>query len=121
MTQPEPALVVAAQRFHAGESISPQELMDVFRAADVFFERLPELALPAVEYEGRWVPVFSTPQRLAGFVAARDDQPEGEAPFVCMPGARLLDVYIAHLTEPAGVVLDPLDAHMLLAPTAVSD
>lgn len=117
--QPEPALVVAAQRCHAGEPISPEALTDLFRDADVYFERLPGLALPTAEYEGAaWVPVFSTPERLAAFVATRDGRSDGEVSYVRLSGARLLDVYVTNLAEPAGIVLDPLDEHVLLAPAA---
>lgn len=118
-TEPGSELVLAAQRVHAGQSPSPEAVIDAFRAADVHFERLPGLALPVAEYEGqRWLPVFSSPARLAAFVTARDGQPQGEVPYVRMPGARLLDVYVAHAAERVGIVLDPLDAHTLVAPAA---
>jgi hypothetical protein len=116
----EPLLVMAARRFHAGEASSPDVLMGAFRAADICFERLPEFALPTVRYEDSpWVPVFSTPERLACFVAQRDGRTDGDVPYISMRGSRLMDVYLRGLEEPAGLVLDPLDPHILMAPPPV--
>lgn len=114
----EPELVLAARRFRGGQS-NAEQVMAAFRAANVYFERLPGLAMPTAEYEGMaWVPVFSTSTRLTAFVAARDSRSDGEVPYVRTSGARLLDGYVSNLREPAGIVLDALDDHMLLAPTA---
>lgn len=114
----EPELVLAARRFRGGQS-SAELVMGAFRSAEVYFERLPGLAMPTAEYErAAWVPVFSTPARLAAFVAARDSRRVRDVPYVCMAGSRLLDFYIANLREPVGIVLDAMDEHMVLAPPA---
>jgi hypothetical protein len=68
-----------------------------------------------------WVPVFSTPERLATFVARRDGRADGDVQYISMPGSRLMDVYMPGLEEPAGLVLDPLDQHVLMAPRSTSD
>ncbi|MGW8553807.1 SseB family protein [Streptomyces tubercidicus] len=89
---------------HAGHP-NPAALVGEFRRTSVLLPVVND-SLMSAELSGiRWLYAFSDEQELARFAMSRG-APETELPYVRAIGARLLDVVIPAIEEPAGVVLD---------------
>ncbi|MEW9519250.1 SseB family protein [Streptomyces tubercidicus] len=90
---------------HAGHP-NPAALVGEFRRTSVLVPVVND-SLMSAELSGiRWLYAFSDEQELARFAMSRGAAPETELPYVRAIGARLLDVVIPAIEEPAGVVLD---------------
>ncbi|MEU2513819.1 SseB family protein [Streptomyces syringium] len=63
-----------------------------------------------------WIHAFSDEDALAGFARTRDERAGRQWDYVSVLGARLLDVVIPGMGEPAGVALDPGGDHPMLFP-----
>lgn len=103
----ECALAAAAKRLRSG-TIDPDVFRTVLAEARVCVQ-LPEQPAPALMVadlgaRGRWVSVYSTPDRLAASV--------GEARCLLVTGRDLL----AQLPDGVGVVIDPEDEHVVAIP-----
>ncbi|MBB4886218.1 SseB family protein [Streptomyces netropsis] len=63
-----------------------------------------------------WIHAFSDEDALADFARTRDGHTGRQWDYVSVLGARLLDVVIPGMGEPAGVALDPGGVHPMLFP-----
>jgi hypothetical protein len=96
----ESRLAVVARQVWSGER-GPGDFADAFAAAVVYAERReqPGLLVADLGERGRWMRVFSTPQRLYTHA--------GECPYFFTTGADLLEL----VPPGVGVMVDPDDAH----------
>lgn len=98
----EPDLVAVAREVRAGRR-DPGEFDRAFAVATVYAQRprVPGVMTAELSGKGRWVPVFSTVERLARFA--------GECDYFATTGADLLE----QLPTGLGVLVDIQDSHGL--------
>ncbi|MEV4872197.1 SseB family protein [Streptomyces syringium] len=114
----------AGTRADEGDAAAFDEARRKFAAALGGFRRSPVLVplddrggLWTTSYGGVWwIHAFSDEDALAGFARARDECAGRQWDYVTVLGARLLDVVIPGLGEPAGVALDPGGSDPMLFP-----
>ncbi|MEV6778677.1 SseB family protein [Streptomyces syringium] len=117
----------AGTRADEGDAAAFDEARRKFAAALGGFRRSPVLVplddrggLWTTPYGGVWwIHAFSDEDSLADFARARDEHAGRQWDYVTVLGARLLDVVIPGMGEPAGVALDPGGAHPALFPPLV--
>lgn len=115
---------IAAVR--AGEG-DPAAMVGEFRRTAVLVP-LIEGGLCTAEQGGvRWIQAFTDEEQLAAYARVRESGPYGsgaetaqEWEYAAVLGARLLDVFLPRMPEPAGVAIDVADEDgaMLLPPVA---
>lgn len=114
----------AGARTDEGDAAAFDEALRAFAAALGDFRRSAVLVplddrggLWTTSYGGVWwVHAFSDENALADFARMRDEPAARQWDYVSVLGARLLDVVIPGMGEPAGVALDPGGAHPTLFP-----
>ncbi|WP_370420976.1 SseB family protein [Streptomyces sp. QH1-20] len=114
----------AGTRADEGNAAAFDEARRTFAAALGGFRRSPVLVplddrggLWTTSYGGVWwIHAFSDEDSLADFARARDEPAGRQWDYVTVLGARLLDVVIPGMGEPAGIALDPGGAHPALFP-----
>lgn len=106
MTNPD--LVSTAEAVRAGHR-PPSAFVRAFRRSTVYCQASPGSAVAVdvreVEGQGRWLPVFTTLERLGVFV--------GECDWVSLTGADVREL----LPRDISIIVDPQDQHALVVPT----
>ncbi|MBW1601675.1 hypothetical protein JJV70_06025 [Streptomyces sp. JJ66] len=108
---------VAAVRAGGGD---PRAMLGEFRRTPVLAPVLDDGFMTTVYGGIRWLYAFSDEPALSRFTQATGSAPHQPWEYRTVLGARLLDVVIPALGEPAGVALDVADEHhsMLFPPVS---